>query len=251
MKNTPPQFTIITATYNAEKYLEESIKSVCDQDHSSYEYIIVDADSSDGTKEIIERYRDSIDVYISEADNGIYDAWNKGLKSAKGDWILFIGSDDVLVPDALSSYAKFILEENLETSMVISSKNMLISDSGNDIREWGRAFIWTEFKWNFRIAHVGALHSKNIFNKYGNFDTSYKIAGDYEFLLRAGDQMRASFMDKITVKMRVVGVSNSDKLSYREAIRAKKTTGNRNVLLCYLDALYIFTVVSIRKILNK
>lgn len=92
-----PKISIITVVYNGEKYLEETIKSVIDQTYDNIEYIIIDGGSSDGTLEIIKKYEDRIDYWVSEQDNGIYDAMNKGIKAFSGDYINFLNAGDSFV----------------------------------------------------------------------------------------------------------------------------------------------------------
>lgn len=139
---------------------------------------------------------------MSEPDQGIYDAWNKGIERAKGDWIMFIGADDQLMPNALESYRKFI-NENLGAFGIdlISSKVKMIDDKGNLVRIKGWPFLWPMFLKEMTIAHPGALHSKTLFKKYGNFDINYKIVGDYELLLRAKDSLESLYHDEISVIM--------------------------------------------------
>ena len=106
--NSKPLFSIITVVYNNEKYLEETIKSVVNQKFQNFEYIIIDGGSSDKTLDIIKRYDSQIDYWISEKDKGIYDAFNKGMSLAKGDFIGIVNSDDTYFDNALEIIAKYI-----------------------------------------------------------------------------------------------------------------------------------------------
>ena len=96
-----PLITIITVVLNDEKNIEKTILSVLEQNYKNIQYVIIDGDSSDQTKEIINKYRDKIDLFKSEKDNGIYDAFNKGLDLAQGDLIGFVNSGDTLTKDSL------------------------------------------------------------------------------------------------------------------------------------------------------
>ena len=101
--------SIVIATYNASATLERCLKSIIPQMNDEIELIIIDGKSNDGTKEILNRYIEWISYTISEKDSGVYDAWNKGIKVAKGDWVMFIGADDILLPNALNVYIQTIV----------------------------------------------------------------------------------------------------------------------------------------------
>ena len=105
-----PKITIVTITYNAERYLEQTITSVIEQTYTNREYIVVDGNSSDGTLDIIKKYESEIDNWISEPDNGIADAMNKGIDLATGDYILFLHSDDCFEHGGRWQLCKLILK---------------------------------------------------------------------------------------------------------------------------------------------
>ncbi len=153
MKN--PTISIITATFNSSATLEKSILSVISQTYKNYEYIIIDGDSKDGTKELIAKYKHYITYSISEKDKGIYDAWNKGIAKATGDWVMFIGADDFLFPDTLESYVEFINQESTDSTLYISSKVHLLSLDGKITRTYGWPWQWKSFKRINLIAHPG------------------------------------------------------------------------------------------------
>jgi len=199
--------TVVTAVYNGELHIGQTIESVLSQSYSNIQYIVVDGNSTDNTIHIIENYKAPNLLVISESDDGIYDAWNKGVKLATGKWISFLGGDDILLVDAIQSYVDHItgIEEELE---FVSSKIELVDDELNHINYFGESWSWSRFKKNMVTGHVATFHSKELFTKYGYFDKTYKISGDYEFLLRAKNNLKSSFLDKVTVKMRSGGVSN-------------------------------------------
>lgn len=217
------KITLITATYNAEKYLEDCILSILNQSYDDYEYIIIDGGSNDKTIDIIKKYENYLAYWISEPDKGIYDAWNKGLLKANGKWIAFIGSDDLLYPNALKLYVEHINKHSNQRKLeFVSSRIELVSQNLLPIRVVGEPWSWNEFKKEMITWHVGTFHSKVLFDKYGLFDVTYKISGDYEFLLRAKDSLVTSFINDITARMRVGGVSNMNlSLASAETYRAK------------------------------
>ena len=102
------KISIIIATWNAAKTLRTCLDSIVPQLNKDVELILVDGGSKDETNEIIDSYGDKVSVHISEPDKGIYDAWNKGVKVAKGDWVMFVGADDILLPSAIDTYLQTI-----------------------------------------------------------------------------------------------------------------------------------------------
>ena len=134
-----PVISVITAVYNGEKYLSQCIESVLNQTYEPLEYLLIDGGSSDGTLEIIKKYEDKIDFWISEKDKGIYEAWNKAIQQASGDWLCFIGSDDffskinsieTIVPSLIKTNKKQIRYVYCKTNFISESRNELINVLG-------------------------------------------------------------------------------------------------------------------------
>ena len=228
--------SVITVSFNSEKTIKETIESVLNQTNSNFEYIIIDGKSIDNTLEIVKSYEKhfiekKIPVkWISEKDTGIYEAFNKGIKLAKGDWISFLGSDDVYKKDALENYQKKI--KSLQEKVDFIHSKVKVGNKKIIKGEWS----WKVFRRSMNIAHVGAFHHKNYFKKYGVFDTSYKIAGDYELLLRARFYLKIVKFDKITAIMGDEGVSNNSiKEVYKETTRAKIETAKVSKIISQLD----------------
>ena len=221
-----PLVTIITAVLNGEKYLEETIQSVLQQTYENIEYIIIDGGSSDSTLSIINKHEGQIDYWISEPDDGVYGAWNKALATGRGDWFAFLGSDDILFSDAVSSYIKHLssLPEDVE---FLSSRVELVAKN-KKTRVIGSAWNWKDFSRYMNVAHPGALHHKSLFKRLGNYDSSYKIAGDYELLLRARDSLRAEYLNRVTVRQRWGGLSYLNPRVFEETFKAKVSSGGRN-----------------------
>ena len=230
-----PLVSIITAVRNSEALLESTILSIVEQKYDNIEYIIIGAASTDRSLEIIKKYQDVIEYWINEPDQGIYEAWNKGLLVSKGDWIGFLGAGDIYYEDAIKNYMNRIFESSEKELDYISSKNELISKKDEVLRVIGSKWQWKHFKRYMNVAHVGSLHNKKLFQKYGCFDPNYKICGDYELLLRPRDNLKAEFVNKITTKMRIGGISHNWKQALEEAMRAKMITGKREKNLCYIE----------------
>lgn len=206
------KLSIIIATYNSDKTLQTTLTSLLNQTYKHFEVIIVDGASKDKTIDIIERNEvefSDLNIsyqWISEKDFGIYDAWNKAIKKVNTNWISFLGSDDTYYPFALESYVNAI--NNSSNVNYFSSKVEIINKDNKVLKIIGKPFNYNQMSRYMNIGHVGSFHHIDLFNKNGDFDISFKIAGDYEFFLRCGHFINAGFMDKITVKMLNDGVSN-------------------------------------------
>ena len=217
----PGRVTVITAVYNGAANLERCLASVQAQDYPDIEHVVMDGGSQDGSVDILKRYDRRI-VWRSEADRGIYDAWNKALALAGGEWISFIGCDDRYLPGAIRAYMDALAGADLD---FMSSQVRLVSASGRT-RIIGGAWEWPQFQTFMNTAHVGSMHRRGLFERYGIYDASYRMVGDYELLLRAGASLRAGFLNRVTAEMHAGGVTDSF-ASLREAERAKVSSGGR------------------------
>lgn len=247
-----PLVSVITAVFNGEKFLVDTIESILNQKYPHIEYIIIDGNSTDGTVEIIKNYQTRLAYWLSEKDNGLYDAWNKALKIAKGEWIAFMGSDDIMNADAMQLYIDYINNNRIRDLEYVSSKIELVTNDLKFKRIVGSAWDWKVFKVYMNTAHVGSLHHKSLFTKYGNFDDGYKITGDYELLLRAKKTLKAGFMDRVTVKMRTEDTLSMRNASHtqRETLRAKIETANRNRWVALYEMAIAILKAKLRRLLN-
>jgi len=219
-----PLITIITATFNVADDLPITIKSIRDQLYENVEWIVVDGGSTDQTVNLLKQSEDVIDYWVSEPDKGIYDAWNKGILLAQGEWIAFLGAGDRYKKEALSSYVMEINSSTREPEFV-SSRVQLIKSDGTILRTVGNPFDWKKVKKHMTIAHAGALHHTNLFNNYGFFDTTYSSSGDYEFLMRCGKNLSAIYMNNVTVEMLAGGISGGYKGKFETYLIQKKYGG--------------------------
>jgi glycosyltransferase involved in cell wall biosynthesis len=226
-----PLVTVVTAVYNGCRYIRGCLESVLRQDYPNIEHIVLDGGSGDGTVEVLKQFDDRIALWKSERDGGVYAAWNKALLEARGDWICFLGVDDEFLPGAIGAYMNLAAKN--PRSEYLSSRVKWVYPSGHQ-RIIGRPWSWRDFSKYMCTAHVGSMHRRSLFDRLGEFDASYRIAGDYEFLLRAGRQLDAGYMPVITVMMRTGGLSDSNK-AIEEAARAKVTTGGRNQALTAIE----------------
>ena len=197
--------------------------SIYQQTWKNRELIIIDGASQDDTLRIIEANKEHINYWTSEPDNGIYDAWNKALAKTSGQWISFIGADDRYEnPQALTLMMELALSDGQVD--FVSGRSIQCDATGRIPRVKGGVWKWSRFKCTMgTIVHRTALHSRNIFKKVGTFDISYRIAGDYDLLLRLGPYLRTAFLPEIVVEVGRTGVSKRQVgRAYREAFRAQQ-----------------------------
>ncbi len=184
-----PKLSIITINLNNEAGLRKTIESVRSQTWKNLEHIIIDGGSTDGSVWLIENFRDGISFWISEKDNGIYDAHNKGILNSNGEYCLFLNSGDFLVNDFVLAN---VFEKNLTSDIIYG--DMLI-DYGNGKIEYGKSpekltlpFLVYEVLW-----HCVTFINRKLFDEYGLYDVSYKIVADVDFFLKAIGVGKASF----------------------------------------------------------
>jgi glycosyltransferase involved in cell wall biosynthesis len=244
---TQPLVTIITAVFNGEAFLAECIESVLAQDYPHIEHVILDGGSKDGTLEILRRYDDRIALWIREPDRGVYDAWNKGLELARGEWIAFLGSDDEYLPGAVTAYMNLAAQH--PEADYLSSYIRWQHPAGYS-RQQGEPWSWPLYCRYMCSVHVGSMHRRRLFDNYGVFDLSYRITADYEFLLRPRGELRAAFLPEVTIMMRAGGVSDSI-AALHEASRAKITTGGRSRWIALPELALALTKYRIRTLLNR
>lgn len=178
--DSQPTISIITVSFNSEKTIERTIKSVLGQGYSNLEYIIVDGDSTDNTCNIIKKYDDVVDRWISEPDEGISDAFNKGIRMATGEIIGLINSDDGLEPGALKELAN-----NYDADVDIYRGNIFFwnEKTGKKVREVPSMQIGYYGR-GVNVCHQGTFISKKAYLQYGLFNEQYKYGMDYDLLLR-------------------------------------------------------------------
>ena len=205
------KFSIITAVFNNRSYISSCLQSIVYQSHPDIENIIIDGGSTDGTLDIISSHRTRDQRVISEPDNGIYDAMNKGIGMATGDVIGFLNADDLYATDAvLKTVAGYFERQNVDSCY----GDLLYVDKNNTdktIRYWKSSpFDSGLLKKGWMPPHPTFFVRKEIYERYGTFNTGFKIASDYELMLRLLEKEKIStcYIPEVLIKMRVGGVSN-------------------------------------------
>jgi len=232
--------SVITICHNSENFIDQTIQSVLSQTHSDIEYIIVDGNSDDSTPEIISSYGPAISKWVSEPDNGLYDAMNKGIRMASGDVIGFLHSDDFFIDEKVIEKLSgvFILENPDSVYGDIQFVDQLNPNKILTNRKYGKCRIW-KFKLGWSPPHPAFYAKREVFEKFGTFDTSFDIAADYDWILRllVKHKKKAVYIPEVFVRMRVGGVSNRTmkniRKKWREDYRAMKINGFGNPLTLF------------------
>jgi glycosyltransferase involved in cell wall biosynthesis len=218
--------SIITITYNAENTIFNSLNSVFSQSYKNIEHIIVDGDSKDNTVKICKEFS-HISKLISEPDKGVYDAFNKGIKLATGDVIGFLNADDTFynensIQDIVDAFS------NNETDIVYGNLDY-VNDESKVIRNWiSKPYEKGLVKKAWMPAHPTFYCKKEVYDRLGGYNDSFKIAGDFELCLRFLEinNIPSFYLNKKVVKMLVGGISNSGLKSkliiFKEELRAFK-----------------------------
>ena len=226
-----PFVTIITVCFNNEHTIENTILSVKKQKYANYEYIIVDGASTDNTLEVINAYSETIDVLISEKDNGIYDAMNKGLTLAKGNVIGFLHADDEFANELVLTDIYESFERNGDLSAIYGDLNYIYNNESSSIfRVWKScSFTQDLLKKGWMPPHPTLYVRRECFKELKGFNTNYKISSDYDFILSlfSNENYMTHYIPKVLVNMSVGGASNK---SFKNIIQ--KSLEDFNILRC-------------------
>ncbi len=197
MKNLP-LITVVTVCLNSVKTIEQTILSVINQTYKNIQYVIVDGNSNDGTKKIIEQYKNNIDIYISEKDDGLYDAFNKSLNYVNGEFFGFVNADDILLPDAISTLVKY-RTQNPNIDFIFGS----VKKHWGTLHGYRPSRIW--WSWNFYSSHSTGFFIKTSSAKtVGLYNTKYKYCADLDYFYRA--IVKLSLKGMATKKNEIFGI---------------------------------------------
>lgn len=217
------KISLVCATYNAAQTLRGCLDSIVTQLTDETELILVDGGSEDETNEIIDSYREKVAVHICEPDKGIYDAWNKGIKAANGCWVMFIGADDILLPNAIETYlATLSKTPDIVSYDYICAHNEYVDIKGKLLKILGENPTWSKMRRTMVAAHVASLHNRySLFETIGGYNLDFKICADYELLLRKKNKLKALMIPVHIARMTVGGMSFSTK-AIVEAYKIRK-----------------------------
>lgn len=216
------KISVITISYNAADTIEDTITSVLQQDFENLEYIVIDGASTDGTVELVNKYKDRISRFISEPDKGVYDAMNKGLAYATGDVVAILNADDTYAHQGVLS---LVMKTFVETQSQTCYGDLIYVERvppHSTKRTWiagkssPRAFLngWMP-------PHPAFFVKREVYEKYGNFDLRFKTSADYELILRFlyKNGVSTVYINEVLVKMKVGGQSN---ISIKNRLRANR-----------------------------
>lgn len=229
------KISIITVCYNSEVTIKETIESVLNQTYKNIEYIIIDGKSKDSTMTIVKEYDKKFSgrlKYISEEDNGIYDAMNKGIKLSTGEVIGILNSDDKL---AHKDVVKRIVQEFSETNCDATYSNLVFMDEKSMtkiVRKFNAGKYSKMFGWH--PPHPTLYVKKNIYDEIGKFNLKYKIAADYDFMLRMikTNNYNLSYIDENLIYMRSGGASTDGLNGYIKNFRDSYQVLKDNKIKC-------------------
>jgi glycosyltransferase involved in cell wall biosynthesis len=212
-KKAEPVLSVITVVYNNAEDIERTILSVLNQTYSHIEYIIMDGDSTDGTKEIISRYEDRVAKFISQKDNGIYDAMNKGLALATGDYVLFMNSgDEIYDSHTVEKVFKAGQDADIyygETEMYDKTGKSL----GKRRHVAPKEFTWESFKYGMSVSHQAIYIRRSIIEP---FDLNYRLSSDIDWIIRAAKNANKIVNVRMFVAKYLVG--GMSKKRHRESL---------------------------------
>ncbi len=217
-----PLISIITVVYNGEKYLEETIQSVINQTYDNVEYIIIDGGSTDGTLDIIKKYEDRIDYWVSEKDSGIANAFNKGVISSTGNWLVMLNSGDWYIKNSI---LEDIVVKNLksDSTFVYGDFEIVDPDTKKLIRKGSVLYDLKKIKFGLVLPHPSLFTSRNYFVKFGLFDESFRIAMDYEWMIRGIQKVKVLHIPELTTKITDGGISTQNQNAViKEILKALK-----------------------------
>ena len=229
------KISIVTATYNSGKTVRDTFKSVLLQNYDNYELIVVDGGSKDGTVDIIREYEPLFDGrmrWISEPDRGIYDAMNKGIYMASGDVVGLLNSDDFFSSnDILSAVAKAFYDDFCLDAVYGDVHFVRDGDLNKCVRYYSsRLFRRSWMRFGFMPAHPSFYCKRHVYDKYGAFELKYKVAADFECLLRLIFiyRIKTKYLPIDFVTMRTGGASTSGMASHKKILHDHQLAFKRN-----------------------
>ncbi len=233
------KISIITVCYNSQDTIEKTFQSVQNQTYKNIEYIVVDGGSSDATLKVVEKYRDLVSKFVSEPDDGLYDAMNKGIEMATGDLVGILNSDDIFTnTHVLDNVAKFHLANSVEASV---GNILQFNKEGKTIRKYSaRNWQPEKLKIGFMPAHPAIFFNRYLFKKYGNYQLDFISGADYELIIRffLRNKITWKYSNITTTSMLIGGISSSGFKSYILISREiKKALEINNIEFSYIKVL--------------
>lgn len=204
-----PLVSVVTVVYNGVDHLEDCIQSVLGQTYENIEYIVIDGESTDGSVDIIKQYADQLAEWVSERDEGVYDAMSKGIRRANGDIVGLVNADDFYEPET----ARIVAETHeLHPESIITGAMRRVMDDGSTYtlrKNLSTSYLDKTIRYTMPVNHPATFVPATVYQELGLFDTELSILGDYEFVCRAYQQnVPFVFVDQVLSNMRVGGLSS-------------------------------------------
>ena len=227
-----PKVSIVTVVFNNVETIADTLDSVLSQDYTSIEHIVVDGNSTDGTSELLQKRRGQLGHYVRESDKGMYDAMNKGIKLASGDIVGILNADDFLEDATTISKIVHQFQTNPTDCLYGDVQFVAQKNPSKIVRYYSSSFFKPErFAYGFMPAHPSFYVKRCFYEKLGLYKTDYKIAADYELLVRflLVNRISYQYLEHPLVRMRTGGASNASWATYwtlnREVVRACRENG--------------------------
>ena len=215
-----PFLSVVTVSFNSAKTIDQTLDSLQKQTSKDFESIVIDGDSNDGTQEIVKSYGDLVTSFISEKDDGIYDAMNKGIEKARGLYLAFLNSDDAYFPETIEWVKAFA--KSTEACIIYGNLQKERKLDGEILTRIEKPDLQLMPK-TMGAFHPATFVRTELFEKFGTYDLRFKQAADYHWLLRAYmDKVPFDYLDKNLAKFRLGGVSSFSCDSYQEAAQIQK-----------------------------
>lgn len=242
-----PRLSIIVATWNAAKTLDRCLQSIIGQDFRQWELLISDGASTDGTVDLIREHESYIDWWQSQPDGGIYDAWNQALKHARGEYVCFLGADDAWIDTEI--LRRIFAKIGSEQYDLVTSRGLIFDPVTGKTSSWGSAWDYRRIGRYMVVCHPGLLHRRSLFERYGKFDTRYRIAGDLDFLLRLPSDIRTLNFEATSVLIEAAGVSRRNVLArlreQREVLSKCDRYGPFRAYAAWADKLWRYPIAKL------
>jgi glycosyltransferase involved in cell wall biosynthesis len=248
-----PRISIITVVFNEANLIENTLLSVFNQEYDNYEYIVIDGNSTDGTVQILEKYKHRFSTYISEPDKGLYDAMNKGIKHVKGEYVLFLNAGDLFYNSNILMYIADMAKKH--NPDIIYGDTVLIDEDGaeKNLRRLRppKNLNWKQLKYGMLICHQSFFIKSAIIDYY---DLNYKYVADYDWMIRMLQRSRKNINGQIIIsKFLIGGLSKKKRIqSLKERFNAmKKHYGIITTLFVHLIFIFRYLYSYMLQILKK
>ena len=227
------KLSLITATYNCVETLADCLDSVSSQTYDDIEHWVIDGGSTDGTVAFVESRYQQLARMVSEPDEGTYDALNKGLARVTGEVVGLLHADDVFADSEVLSRVVAAFEDPAVEAVYGDLEYVARDDASRVIRHWqARSFAPGRLRWGWMPPHSTLYLRRSLYERFGGFDTRYRIAADYDFMLRVLTQLsgRVVYLPQVLVRMRLGGISNrSLKMMLRKSREDYRVLRTNNV----------------------